>query len=122
MTGLFAAASLANALLLFAVQPMTAKALLPAFGGTAAVWTTCMLFYQALLLAGYAYAHALGRLPARVPAATHLAPFAAAASPCAIARRVVACSRGPVSGALLAALARAAAIPFLVSRRGPLSS
>jgi len=43
--------------LLFLVQPMVAKMILPRFGGSPAVWTTSMLFFQALLLAGYAYAH-----------------------------------------------------------------
>ncbi len=46
-----------NALLLFLVQPMFAKLLLPLFGGSPAVWTTCMLFFQSALLAGYAYSH-----------------------------------------------------------------
>lgn len=119
MTALFAAASLANAALLFLVQPMTAKALLPAFGGTAAVWTTCMLFYQALLLAGYAYAHLLGRLPARVQAAAHLALFAAAAL---ALPPLPAAGWSPAAGAgvgtLLAALTRAAAVPFLVLAAG----
>jgi hypothetical protein len=45
--------------LLFAVEPMVAKFLLPSFGGTAAVWSTCMVVFQTLLLAGYAYAHLL---------------------------------------------------------------
>ncbi len=45
--------------LLFAVQPMTAKQLLPLLGGSPSVWTTCMLFFQAVLLGGYAYAHLL---------------------------------------------------------------
>jgi len=45
--------------LLFAIQPMIAKSLLPAFGGGSSVWTTCMLFYQTLLLLGYLYAHIL---------------------------------------------------------------
>ncbi|HJP84145.1 MAG TPA: fused MFS/spermidine synthase [Fimbriimonadaceae bacterium] len=44
--------------LLFLVQPMVAKMILPRFGGSPAVWTTSMLFFQVLLLAGYAYAHA----------------------------------------------------------------
>src|SRR3989442_2095162 len=43
--------------LLFLVQPMIAKMVLPLLGGTPAVWNTCMVFYQALLLAGYYYAH-----------------------------------------------------------------
>lgn len=45
--------------LLFSVQPMVAKTLLPVFGGGSSVWTTCMLFYQTLLLLGYLYAHVL---------------------------------------------------------------
>ena len=45
-----------SAFLLFLVQPIIAKAILPWFGGSAAVWTTCMLFFQSVLLAGYAYA------------------------------------------------------------------
>src|SRR5919108_463113 len=48
-----------GAFLLFAVQLILGKYLLPWFGGTPALWTTCMFFFQALLLAGYAYAHAL---------------------------------------------------------------
>lgn len=60
------------AFLLFAVQLLMGKYVLPWFGGTPAVWTTCMLFFQALLLAGYAYAHALtGRLSPRAQGALH---------------------------------------------------
>jgi hypothetical protein len=50
-----------SAFLLFLVQPLIAKQILPWFGGTSAVWTTCMLFFQAALLAGYAYADASPR-------------------------------------------------------------
>jgi hypothetical protein len=46
-----------GAFLLFQIEPMIAKYLLPWFGGTAMVWTTCLLFFQTLLLAGYTYAH-----------------------------------------------------------------
>lgn len=46
-----------SATLLFSVQPMVAKSLLPVFGGSSSVWTTCMLFYQTVLLLGYLYAH-----------------------------------------------------------------
>jgi len=53
-----------SSFLLFLVQPLIARMILPWFGGSAAVWTTCMLFFQMLLLAGYAYAHFLaGKLP-----------------------------------------------------------
>jgi spermidine synthase len=53
-------------LLLLLVQPILAKAVLPWFGGSAGVWTTSMLFFQALLLVGYLYAHGLQYLP-RIP-------------------------------------------------------
>src|SRR3954451_13752985 len=47
-----------SAFLLFCIQPMIAKMVLPLLGGSPAVWSTCMVFFQAALLAGYAYAHA----------------------------------------------------------------
>jgi SAM-dependent methyltransferase len=58
---LFALTLFFSATLLFLVQPMVGKLVLPYLGGTPAVWNTCMVFFQALLLAGYAYAHALSR-------------------------------------------------------------
>ena len=51
-----------SAFLLFQVQPIIAKTILPTFGGGAAIWTTCMLFFQGLLLLGYCYAHLVGKL------------------------------------------------------------
>lgn len=54
---LFAATLFVSSTLLFLVQPMIAKMVLPMLGGTPAVWNTCMVFFQATLLAGYAYAH-----------------------------------------------------------------
>jgi len=54
---LIAATILLSAFLLFQVQPLIAKLILPWFGGSAAVWTSCMLFFQMALLGGYAYAH-----------------------------------------------------------------
>jgi hypothetical protein len=51
-----------SAFLLFQVQPVIAKMILPWFGGTSAVWSTCMLFFQMVLLLGYLYAHWLQRL------------------------------------------------------------
>jgi len=50
-----------GAFLLFAVEPMAAKRLLPALGGSSAVWITCLVFFQIVLLLGYLYAHWLGR-------------------------------------------------------------
>lgn len=56
---------LISASLLFVMQPIAAKVLLPVFGGTPAVWTVCMLFFQAMLLLGYVYAWGLSRLKNR---------------------------------------------------------
>lgn len=53
----YATAIFLSAFLLFQVQPLIGKSILPWFGGAPAVWTTCMLFFQVLLLAGYTYAH-----------------------------------------------------------------
>lgn len=57
----FASTTFLSAFLLFLVQPLIAKQILPWFGGSAAVWTTCMLFFQTVLLAGYAYADGVVR-------------------------------------------------------------
>src|SRR3954466_6422793 len=57
-TALFGATIFVGAALLFVVQPMFARMVLPLLGGSPAVWNTAMVFYQATLLAGYAYAHA----------------------------------------------------------------
>ncbi len=70
---LFGAVMLLSAFLLFLVQPLIGKFILPWFGGTQGVWTTCLLFFQALLLGGYAYAHALAnRRQPRLQALVHL--------------------------------------------------
>src|SRR5690349_11852849 len=53
----FGPAVFLSAFLLFLVQPLIARYILPWFGGTSSVWTVCMLFFQCMLLAGYAYAH-----------------------------------------------------------------
>src|SRR3954463_3936966 len=53
----YAATIFTSAFLLSQTQPMISKAILPWFGGTPAVWTVCLLFFQSLLFAGYAYAH-----------------------------------------------------------------
>lgn len=70
-----------SAFLLFQVQPVIAKMILPWFGGGAAVWTTCMLFFQLLLVGGYLYAHWTTRgLSARTQAIVHAGLLAAAAA------------------------------------------
>ena len=58
---LFSATLFTSSALLFIVEPMIAKMILPLLGGTPAVWNTCMVFYQLVLLAGYLYAHVLSR-------------------------------------------------------------
>src|SRR5439155_14830501 len=59
---LFGAVIFLSAFLLFAMQPLIGKFVLPWFGGVTSVWTTCLLFFQVTLLFGYAYAHRLTRL------------------------------------------------------------
>jgi len=75
----FTACVFAGSFLLFLVQPMVARMALPRLGGAPAVWNSAMLVYQALLLAGYAYAHWLGRLAPRRQAVVHLSLFGLAA-------------------------------------------
>jgi SAM-dependent methyltransferase len=75
---LFAATVFTSAFLLFLVQPIIAKQILPWFGGNAAVWTVCMVFFQLVLLGGYAYADAVARrLAPRAQAIVHSALLAA---------------------------------------------
>ena len=76
---LFVLTILAGSFLLFLVQPMVARMALPRLGGASAVWNSAMLVYQALLLAGYAYAHWLGRLSPRRQGMTHLGVLLVAA-------------------------------------------
>ena len=77
---LFAATLFVSALLLFAVQPMFTKMVLPRLGGAPAVWSVAMVFFQTALLAGYAYAHWLSRtLPVGLAAIVHLGVLAGVA-------------------------------------------
>ena len=70
----FALTIFLSAFLLFQIQPLIGKAILPWFGGAPAVWTTCMLFFQLLLLGGYAYAHGVAsRLSPRAQRRLHVA-------------------------------------------------
>ena len=58
---LFGLASFLASALLFSVQPMIGKMVLPVFGGTPAVWNTCLVFFQGTLLCGYLLSHGMGR-------------------------------------------------------------
>ena len=77
MRALFTLATFLGAALLFLVQPIVARMALPLLGGSPAVWNTCMVFFQVVLLAGYAYAHLLeSRWSPKVQASVHLAVLA----------------------------------------------
>ena len=114
-----------SAFLLFQVQPMMGRYVLPWFGGGPAVWTNCLLFFQALLLAGYAYAHWLGSRPSvRMQAAVHIALLAVSLGFLPIGQHAdiwkPASSDDP-AGRILLLLAAAAGGPyFLLSATGPL--
>jgi hypothetical protein len=73
----YAATIFLSSFLLFLVQPIIAKQILPWFGGSAGVWTTCLVFFQSVLLAGYAYADWTRRLGSRRQAYLHAALLAA---------------------------------------------
>ncbi len=69
----YTSAIFVSALLLFSVQPLFTKMVLPRLGGSPAVWSVAMVFFQSLLLAGYAYAHFLMQIKNRaIPVAVHL--------------------------------------------------
>jgi hypothetical protein len=78
---LFAGALFTGALLIFWVEPMFTKMVLPLLGGSPSVWNTAVMFFQAVLLAGYSYAHFLAKLPSyRLQAILHLTVLLAAAA------------------------------------------
>ena len=107
---LFALITFFGALLLFVVQPMLAKWLLPVVGGSPGVWTACMLFYQVLLLAGYVYAHVVStRLQPKGQVRFHVVVVVSAA---------LALYLAPSAGAPeLAAVTPALAIPWLLLKQ-----
>jgi len=117
MSRLFAATVFLAAALLFLVQPMVARMVLPRFGGGPAVWTTCMVFFQAALLGGYLYAH-LGatRLSSRRLIIVHLVLLlvAALALPIAVPSGWLPPAEGDPIPSLLGAVAVAAGLPFFV--------
>jgi hypothetical protein len=115
-TLLFAWTLFTSASLVFIAEPMFGKMVLPRLGGTPAVWNTCMVFYQAVLLAGYAYAHLLSRrcsLPVQVMVHSILL-IAAAAAPLSIpAEWAPPVDRSPIPS-LLAQLGRGVGLPLLM--------
>jgi hypothetical protein len=124
MVALAVLASFLAAALLFAVQPMAAKMALPLLGGSASVWTVCMLFFQSGLLAGYGWAHFLsGRFALRNQVILHAALVAAALL--TLPPAIAATSLPPVDASpapwLLGALAASFGLPYAtLAATGPL--
>ncbi|MDB5640805.1 MAG: hypothetical protein JWN07_122 [Hyphomicrobiales bacterium] len=120
---LFAIPIVLSAFLLFLVQPILAKQILPWFGGSASVWNTCLFFFQFMLLAGYCYAWALDRLLSpRVQAIVHvsLILFATASLP-VIASPAWKVGEGDPALRILALLSVTVGLPyFLLSSTSPL--
>lgn len=120
----FAATVFASAFLLFQVQPLIGKFILPWYGGSPAVWTTCMLVFQVLLFAGYAYAHGLAIwLPVRHQALLHTALLVTAAAMMPITPQLDWKPTGYESPAwsIVMLLVRTVGLPyFLLSSTGPL--
>jgi SAM-dependent methyltransferase len=120
----FAIATLISAFLVFQVQPVMSKTVLPWFGGSPAVWTTCMLFFQIVLFAGYAYAHAMTRfLSLRQQGRLHFLLIAAALLllPITPDSAWKPAGAGSPSWKLLMILAANVGLPyFLLSSTGPL--
>ncbi len=121
---LYIAAIFLSAALLFAVQPMFTKMVLPRFGGAPSVWSVAMVFFQALLLAGYIYAHLLTRyVQGRTAIIIHVAVMmlAALALPLSIA---AGWTRPPAVGEafwLIGLFAASIGLPFFaLSANGPL--
>src|ERR1044071_5884786 len=121
---LYALTIFTSAFLLFLVQPIMAKQILPWFGGSAAVWTTCLVFFQFLLLFGYAYADWTTRkLSARRQALLHVVLLALSLATLPIipdASWKPAGGEDP-TGRILGLLAATIGLPyFLLSTTGPL--
>jgi SAM-dependent methyltransferase len=119
----FTAAIFTSAFLLFLVQPMFSRMVLPLLGGTPAVWNTCMLFFQAALLGGYLYAHVgAQRLGIRRQAMVHIVMLAVAAVllPVSVAGAAPRGGQAPIPWLLLLMLTTVG-LPFLVlSATGPM--
>ncbi|QZY27999.1 fused MFS/spermidine synthase [Nocardioides coralli] len=121
---LFTLTAFTGAALLFTVQPLVARLLLPMYGGSATVWSTCSLFFQVLLLVGYVYSHlTTSRLPRRRQPLVHLAVLALplATLPLALPAAAAPAADGSPTLWLLRTLALMIGLPFVVlSTTGPL--
>jgi len=126
LPALFASTLFVGAALLFLVQPLVGKLLLPLVGGSPGVWNTCMVFFQAVLLAGYLYAHrSTGKFGVRRQAIMHLLllgivlgtfwiAYAERGTPIAVVASLIPDNQDyPIFG-LVALLAVAVGVPFFV--------
>jgi len=114
VTALFSLTLLASAFLLFCIEPLVAKMLLPIAGGVPAVWSTCLVFFQSTLLAGYAFSHfTLEKLGARRQSLAYwiLFPAALVALPIVLPSRELG---GHPALAVLALLTTSVGVPFFV--------
>ena len=115
---------LISSFLIFQVQPLISKYILPWFGGTPGVWTTCMLFFQVVLFAGYAYAHFLiAKLPIRAQFLVHMALLVGGLSLLPISPNPAWAPQGNQNPTIriLGLLAGSVGLPyFLLSSTGPL--
>jgi SAM-dependent methyltransferase len=123
---LYATTVFLSAFLLFQVQPLVAKIILPWFGGSAAVWTVCMLFFQVLLLLGYFYAH--GSIRWQTPSRQRLVHWVLLAAALAVLPLAPSETWKPKGGdddptlRILALLAATIGLPYLLlSTTGPLA-
>jgi len=121
---LYALTILVSAFLLFQVQPIIARTILPWFGGSSAVWTACLLFFQTVLLLGYLYAHWLyRRLRPRLQALAHILLLVAsvAALPISPAASWKPTASEDPTFQILLLLAATVGLPyFLLATTGPL--
>jgi SAM-dependent methyltransferase len=113
---------LTGSFLLFLVQPMVARMALPKLGGAPAVWNSAMLVYQALLLAGYAYAHRLSRETPKRQATVHLIVLLAAALwlPIGLATMIIPADGSPVFWVPWLLVASIGPLFFAVAAQAPL--
>ena len=122
--GLYTATMLTSAALLFVVQPMFARMVLPLLGGSPAVWNTALVFYQVVLLAGYSYAYAVSRwvpLPAQLLLHTVVVALPFAVLPIRVPAGAVPETTADPALWLLGVLAVAVGLPFFaVSTTSPL--
>lgn len=111
-----------SSLLLFLIQPIIAKAILPRYGGSAGVWVTCMLFFQVTLLAGYSYSYLITRyLDRKIQTVIHCLLLAASLAMLPVKPRFESAATGNPVVSILLLLTTSVGLPyFLLSTTSPL--